>query len=70
MILILYIFVILLISWGPFVLVLWLFFDMPFLMALLLGCLIGNFVSSLLNCFSWPKKKIARKSKMSGVVDK
>lgn len=49
--------------WGVPALILWLFFDMEFPIALLIGGLIGGFLFSLLNAFDFPIMKRKKRAK-------
>ena len=50
-------------SWVVPILIVWYFFDVPFPMALLLGALIGGFISAVLNCIEWTPRRWRRRKK-------
>jgi uncharacterized metal-binding protein len=52
--------------WGVPALILWLFFDMEFRIALLIGGLIGGFLFSLLDAFDFPIMKRKKREKKGG----
>jgi hypothetical protein len=52
--------------WGVPALILWLFFDMEFPIALLSGGLIGGFLFSLLNAFDFPIMKRKKRCRKGG----
>lgn len=68
MILVVYIAIILVVTWGVPALILWLLFDMEFPIALLIGALSGSFLLSLLNAFDFPIMKRKKRAK-KGVDD-
>ena len=66
MILVIYIAMILVFTWGVPALILWLLFDMEFPIALLIGALSGSFLLSLLNAFDFPIMKRKKRAKKGG----